>query len=445
MIDGSLKENTIKELKAKKMKKLTLALIGIAFSTLTFAQGKYGATPEDSITCIESLIYKDYIKNDPKLALSLWRKAYKVCPASQVSLYINGVKLYQNLIRGAKDAATQQAYKDTMFSIFDQRMEVFGDKARVMGYKGQTMLVYDKKKLDEIYATLNEAVKLGGNETDAGTLVATMFAIVNLEKAGKKTKEDVVVEYDRLVTICAANKQDEKYNDSDGKIQSVAAPYLDCEVLVPLAEKNFEANKGDIDWLRNTVKLLKYKKCYEAPVFAKVAEAYFALEPSAEGAESMGKLFLGKKDYDKAIDFFSKAVEMAENDEDKASFTFSIAEAHLYAKNYSSAKSYALKAAALKSGWGEPYIVIGDAYMYSSKSCDDGELGRFGAYWAAVDKYQKAKSVDSNVADEANKKIARASASYPSTKDLFFYGKQKGDAYTVGCWISESTTIRVND
>lgn len=426
------------------MKKLALTLIGITLSALTFAQGKYGKTPEDSLVCIQSLIYKDYMKSDPKLALNLWRKAYKTCPESQVSLYINGVKLYQGLIKNAKDAATQKAYKDTMYAIFDQRIEVFGEKAKVLGYKGQTMLVYSKKELDKIYETLSEAVKLGGNETDAGTLVATMFAIVNLEKDGKKTKEDVVVEYDKLVTICAANN-DEKYKDAQDKIQSVAAPYLDCEVLVPLAEKNFETNKGDVVWLRNTVKLLKYKKCYEAPIFAQVAEAYFALEPSAEGAESMGKLFLGKKDYDKAIDFFNKALEMAENDEDKAQYTFSIAEANLYAKNYSSARSYALKAAGLKSGWGEPYIVIGDAYLYSSKSCDDGELGKFGVYWAAVDKYQKAKSIDSSVADEANKKIARASASYPSTKDLFFYGKQKGDSYTVGCWINESTTIRVND
>lgn len=427
------------------MKKLALAFLAIAISTLSFAQGKYGATPEDSVVCIESLIYKDYMKSDPALALSLWKKAYEVCPASQVSLYINGVKLYQGLVKGAKDGASQKAYKDTMYSIFDKRIEVFGNRAKVLGYKGQTMLVYSKKELDKIYATLNEAVELGGDKTAAGTLVATMFAVVNLEKAGKKTKEEVVVEYDRLITACAAHKGDKKYVDADAKIQSVAAPYLDCEVLVPLAEKNFEANKENIDWLRNTVKLLRYKKCYEAPVFAKVAEAYFALEPSAEGADGMGKLFLGKKDYTKAITFFNKALEMSEANEDKALYTFSIAEAYLYAKKYSSAKSYALKAAGLKSGWGEPYILIGDAYMYSSKSCDDGELGRFGAYWAAVDKYQKAKSVDSAVAGEANKKIARASASYPSTKDLFFYGKQKGDSYTCKCWIGETTSIRVND
>ena len=57
------------------MKKLALAFLAVTISTLSFAQGKYGATPEDSVVCIESLIYKDYMKSDPALALSLWKKA----------------------------------------------------------------------------------------------------------------------------------------------------------------------------------------------------------------------------------------------------------------------------------------------------------------------------------------------------------------------------------
>ncbi|MBI2280750.1 MAG: hypothetical protein HYU68_08700 [Bacteroidetes bacterium] len=426
------------------MKKLTIAIIGIAISSLTFAQGKYGKTPEDSIVCIESLIYKDYLKSDPALAMSLWKKAYATCPESQLTLYINGVKMYQDLIKNAKDAKLQQAYKDTMYSIFDQRIAVFGDKAKVLGIKGQTMLVYSKTETQKTFDVLYESISLGGTETEPGTLVAMMFSVINLEKDGKKTKPDVVEMYEKALDVISKNT-DASYADAQQKVEALAAPYLDCEILVPMAEKNFEANKENLDWLRRTMKLLRYKKCYDTAIFAKVAEAYFALEPSAEGADGMGKLFLGKKDYTKAIEFFNKAADMSDKDEDKAQYMLSIAEAYLYAKNYSSARTYALKAAALKSNWGEPYIVIGDAYTYSSSSCDDGELGKWGAYWAAADKYQKAKAVDNAAAEEANKKIARVSASFPTTKDLFFYGKQKGDAYTVACWINESTSVRVSD
>lgn len=426
------------------MRKLTLTLVAIAIASLTFAQGKYGKTPEDSIVCIESLIYKDYLKSDPALAMSLWKKAYKTCPESQLTLYINGVKMYQDLIRDAKDAKTQQAYKDTMYSIFDQRIAVFGDEAKVLGIKGQTMLVFSKNETQATFDVLNKAIDLGKNETEPGTMVAVMFAIVNLEKDGKKAKSDVVEMYEKCLDIIAKNT-DESYAEAQKKVEALAAPYLDCEILVPMAEKNFEANKGNVDWLRRTMKLLRYKKCYDAAVFAKVAESYFALEPSAEGAEGMGKLFLGKKDYTKAIEFFNKAAEMSQKDEEKAQFMLSIAEAYLYAKNYSSARSYANKALALKSNLGDAYIVIGDAYLYSASSCDDGELGKWGAYWAAVDKYQKARSVDEAAGEEANKKIARVSSSFPTTKDLFFYGKQKGDAYTVACWINEGTSVRTSD
>lgn len=426
------------------MRKLTLTLVAIAIASLTFAQGKYGKTPEDSIVCIESLIYKDYLKSDPALAMSLWKKAYKTCPESQLTLYINGVKMYQDLIRDAKDAKTQQAYKDTMYSIFDQRIAVFGDEAKVLGIKGQTMLVFSKNETQATFDVLNKAIDLGKNETEPGTMVAVMFAVVNLEKDGKKAKSDVVEMYEKCLDIIAKNT-DESYAEAQKKVEALAAPYLDCEILVPMAEKNFEANKGNVDWLRRTMKLLRYKKCYDAAVFAKVAESYFALEPSAEGAEGMGKLFLGKKDYTKAIEFFNKAADMSQKDEEKAQFMLSIAEAYLYAKNYSSARSYANKALALKSNLGDAYIVIGDAYLYSASSCDDGELGKWGAYWAAVDKYQKARSVDEAAGEEANKKIARVSSSFPTTKDLFFYGKQKGDAYTVACWINEGTSVRTSD
>ncbi|HRP61155.1 MAG TPA: hypothetical protein PK833_12855 [Vicingus sp.] len=169
------------------MKKLALIVISIAISGLTYAQGKYGKTPQDSVTCIESLIYKDYMTSDPALALSLWKKAYSVCPESQLTLYINGVKLYQGLIKGATDAKLQQAYKDTMYSIFDKRITVFGDKAKVLGLKGQTMLVYSKNEPQKIFDVLNESVELGGTESEPGTLVALIFAVANLEKDGKKT------------------------------------------------------------------------------------------------------------------------------------------------------------------------------------------------------------------------------------------------------------------
>ena len=67
--------NSIKN--SNSMKKLAFITLGIILSFNAFSQGKYGETPEDSVKCIENLIYVDYMKNDPKLALELWRVAYR--------------------------------------------------------------------------------------------------------------------------------------------------------------------------------------------------------------------------------------------------------------------------------------------------------------------------------------------------------------------------------
>ncbi len=442
MRHGSEKENMI------SMRKITLIITGLVFSLTTLAQGKYGASPADSIVCIESLIYKDYLKSEPKLALKLWKVAYATCPQAQKSLYINGIKMYKNLAGKAKNEELKAAYLDTVFSIYDQRIEMFGQKAMVLGQKGQAMLSTQQDK-EKTFEVLSESMNIGGNKTQSGTLVAMMFTIINLEKAGKKTKEEVVEMFEKTLAICAVHKEGRgsgRYIKAIEKIQSVTSRYLDCTVLVPLAERNFESNKENIDWLRNTVNLLRKNKCYEseggALIYGKVAEGYFALEPSASGAAGIATIYLSKKEYAQAIVWFQKSVAMAETDDEKAEYLLSIAKAYSYSKSYAQAKTAALKAANLKSGWGEPYMLIGNCYAQSSSSCDDKELGRYGVYWAAVDKYKKAKAVDSALAGAANKKIASISSRFPETKDVFFFGKKDGDAYTVKCWINESTTIK---
>jgi phage tail protein X len=69
-------------------------------------------------------------------------------------------------------------------------------------------------------------------------------------------------------------------------------------------------------------------------------------------------------------------------------------------------------------------------------------LGGKSVFWAAVDKYIRAKSVDSSVESDANSKIAQYSKFYPAASDLFFRDMQEGSSYTVGCWINENTTVR---
>ncbi len=64
------------------------------------------------------------------------------------------------------------------------------------------------------------------------------------------------------------------------------------------------------------------------------------------------------------------------------------------------------------------------------------------AYWAAVDKYKKARNVESVLAGSMAQRISRYQKYFPPTELLFFHNLNEGDSYKVGCWINEVTKVR---
>ena len=89
-------------------------------------------------------------------------------------------------------------------------------------------------------------------------------------------------------------------------------------------------------------------------------------------------------------------------------------------------------------------MLMGKMYAATSKSVypDDAVLAR-AVYYAAIDKFQKAKEVDPSVAEEANSLIASYRAHLPSTEEIFMHPDlEKGKSFTIGGWIGESTVIR---
>jgi len=130
------------------------------------------------------------------------------------------------------------------------------------------------------------------------------------------------------------------------------------------------------------------------------------------------------------------------DNEKKANYTFSVASILFRKqKKYGEARKAALEAASLKPNWGRPYLLIGDMYASSSRSCGDAWNQRLAAL-AAIDKYSKAKSVDPSVAEDANKKIGIYNKSKPTQDEGFMRGFKEGQSLKVGCWIGETVRLR---
>jgi len=423
-------------------------------SLSSFAQkGKYGTTPEDSLTCVRALsVYVDFMKQkDYKGAYTHWVKAFDVCPKSSLKMYVDGVKIYDDFIDNTEDKARKKELVDTLILIHQRRVENFGDKGKVYGRMGYYMYKYGRDR-QESFNIMDTSVQILGNKSEPATLIYYFRAATDLQKDGKMSEMDVVNLYQNCMDIVSYNQNNRKkerivesYGKAEDYINKFAEPYLSCEVIEGIANKGYESEKDNAEWMGKMANLLDKKDCTEGEVFFKVANRLHELEPSAESANKMGILAITGKKYGEAEKFFKQAVEMVgDGDNDKkAEYEFNLSKTYFGQNQYSAARTHARNAASLRSGWGEPFMLIGDMYAQSKSACEgkDQQLGAY--YWAAIDKFIQAKNVEPALTEQANKKIATYSQYFPKKEDVFFHGLAEGNSYTLECWIAETTTVRV--
>jgi hypothetical protein len=419
-------------------------------------ESKYGL--DSAQTVMKASLYSEMVKQkNYKGAINDWRYVYNNAPKYQKSTYKNGVKIMKGMYKATKD----KKYIDTLMMVYDQRIKYFGNDRRygtgyLLGSKGKDLLAYRKKDLTavkEAYGYLKESIKIQGKKTSASVLDQTMLASKILVENGQIQGEEVVDNYLKFVDMAnerIANSKKPKtkagYEAAKGNIENnfFAAGVADCETLSSIFTPKFEANPTDMELLNKILKLLNRQECEASELYAKVAEKKYELEPNAEAAHNLAKMFMRKKDFKKTEDYLTQAISLEENAEAKADMYFKLATIHFSQHRLVKAKANALKAISLRSNWGQPYILIGKAYASYSKKYGKDAFEHQTVYWAAVDKFIKAKKVDPECAAEASGLIATYSKYFPNQEAAFFVGLHEGDKVTIGDWINESTTVRIS-
>lgn len=424
-------------------------LIAIASLIVTFhakAQNgpKYGS---DSITCITNIsLFNEYFKQENYAdAIEPWRWVFNNCPAATKRTYLNGATMYEKKIAEEKNPEVKSKYVDTLMMILDQRIKYFGEEGFVTGRKGLALYDYHPEKKEEIKTLLKKSVDLEG--TKSGPVVLYKYFQVNTELYVEKkiTKEDVIDVYDQVSELIDANMtgpDSANYDKSRMNVETFFGPFASCEDLIGIYTPRLKATPDDPALLKKIVNLFGKKGCNDAPIYMEAAEKLYKTEPSAKSAVSLARMYNAKGQTAKATTYFNEAVELESDIDKKANLLIELSDLYMRnLKNYSQARTYAQRAASLKPNWGRPWVMIGDIYFSSSASCED-EFNGASAFWAATDKYVKAKSIDGAFAEEANRKIAASAKYYPKQEDIFFLGMKAGDSYTIKCWIGETTTIR---
>lgn len=162
-----------------------------------------------------------------------------------------------------------------------------------------------------------------------------------------------------------------------------------------------------------------------------------------------------KGDYAQAVAYYDQAIQLAtveEQMEDVADYQYNAAvynamnlQRYIEARKYALASINTLTNLGITKGQGRCYIMIGMCYAQTKLFGNDpkGQILNKTVFWAAVDKFKKAKQVDPTVEVTANEYISLYSKYFPSKEERFdLPGEFSGDTYTVGGWINEKTTIR---
>ncbi|HRX24294.1 MAG: hypothetical protein H6548_08390 [Chitinophagales bacterium] len=400
--------------------------------------------------------YREFFKQENyKDALIHWRYVIKEAPGFRKQPFIDGISMYETFVEAEQDSARRELLIDTVFMLYDKRIQCHDEAGFVLGRKGYSMYKLRSKDYGTIYETLKESFSLQGNKAEY-FLIPTYFNYTIIQwKLKKLQNDDVLNTYDELVGIIEynlANNADEaEYYAKmrDAIDQMLPANLLSCEALIERVNSRWEQDKDDVNKITRYYYSMRIARdssgnsCLETKEYEMVVRRLYELAPSSELAEQVAVYLFKEGKENEAIEKFNEAIEMETDADKKGSLCLNIARILRSQNKFSQSRTYAYKALDYKPSWGEPYLLIGDLYASSGPLC--GPRTGFDSQvvvWVALDKYYKAKSVDPSVADDANDKIARYSQYMPTKTDLFERGIDEGSSYTVGCWINESTTVR---
>ena len=438
-----------------KLRKLFFLGAILCMSTMAFAQ--------DTDCDTDISIYREAFKQwDGKTAsanpimISAWRRVFLNCPSAKERTLTDGTKIVNNaLIRGTKDAALKEKYIDTLVMVYEARIQYFPKSGigNIKGRMGLDLMAFPSR-MEQAYNALKDAIDTDGNNSNYAFIDGLFSTTINMVKVGKLDESAILDEYSRLMDIVEFNikkyteEGNEKllnsYTATKGNLELGVQPYANCEDLVRIYQKKFDAEPDNVELLQKIAATFAARNCDKTDLYLAVAIKLHKLNPSPESAYFIGKRYLSDQEYAKATSYLLEATKSEDVKSAQQAYKY-LAQIMLKESKWEQGRAYARKAIELDKTDGEPYMIIGYLYASSGKDCNVNPLHQKAVLWAAVDKFQRAKEVDPSLASKANEMIREYSKMFPTSEDAFFYNVFEGDTYQVECWINETTKARFSN
>lgn len=427
--------------------------------------------------CMTNLsIYAEHAKvKNYDAAYEPWKMVYKNCPDINKANFSFGERILKHKIKNSS-GADKDGYIQDLLVLFDDSMKYFPSKFPKAGVAiDKTLLMYENKMAssEQLYNMLNKAFEEDrANFKNPKALYLYFSSLVDLHEAGKKDLQEVFDVYDdvtekveeenkKLTNILgkilekddagtaltskekrqkkAATVNSKSYGKISGSIDAKLGALADCDNLIPLYQKNLEAKKDDLKWVKRAVSRMFSKECTDDSLFSTMVEVQAKLEPSADILVYSGILKLKNGDQKGAIDDFNKAVELENDSYKKSNILYKIAT--IVRKNSKSqARNYLNKSISSNSSNGKAYLLLANLYAGSANACGETPFEKRAIYWKAAEIARKAGRVDPSLASRANQTAESYTQRAPD-KTMIFNADMAGKTVTFNCWVGGSVKV----
>ncbi|MCK0157361.1 hypothetical protein MWU65_09245 [Cellulophaga sp. F20128] len=459
--------------------KKKLYYIAIAFlSVMGVSNAQEGtAAAVDDTECRNNLsIYNEHVKvKNFDAAYEPWKMVYETCPDYHFANYVYGEYILKHKLKSAT-GAERTALVNTLLGLYDNWGKYFptkhSTKADRLIDKAMLKSSEDMSTTEELYNDLNTAFREDGkNFKNTGALFLYFKSLVDLHKEGKQELQTVFDLYDDLSqkieeinkevtdriakllvkedagTITKAEKSQldadtqnsEKYgivaNNMDVKLGSLA----DCENLIPLYEKNFDAKQDDLEWVKRAVSRMFNKECLDSEMFKKLFQRQLAMEPSANAYVYSAALKLKEGDKSGALQDFTKASELETDPYKKSKILYKIAASYSRINKATSYK-YAQQSLNFDPSNGNAYLLMASAVGSSANECGSTKFEKLAINWKAAELARKAGRVDPSLSYKASATAKAYNDRAPSRTDIFSNNMQ-GKTVKFNCWVGGSVKV----
>ena len=425
-------------------------------------------------------IFSEYVKaKNYNAAFAPWMELRTSNPKLNKAIYIFGERILNDRISNSEGQKKIDYILD-LLKLWEERSTVFPNITPKGAYLAKaSQLRYNHRKIlggsnQDLYAAFDTAYTTDAKSfTNPKSLYTYFSLMVGLYDASLKSAQELFSKYDDISekidfevknytnkrnafldengVVRELGRKDASrlksydsylraYDKIAGSIDTKLGTRANCENLIPLYTRDFEAFKNDSKWLQRAIKNMDDKDCKDSPLFVQIVEQINALDPNAKTTYYLGYLKEKVGKSIEALSFYNQAVDLETDNFEKSKILYKIATSFKKKSRYGQARTYYMKALKANPSMGKAHLAIAAMYAKSANDCGTDNFSKRAVYWLAAKEAAKAGRIDPTMKKNAAKSIANYEAKAPTKSEIFSSGRAS-QVIKVECWIQRSLTV----